>query len=202
MSFSRSLKQFRESENLSQREVARRIGVNESTYRQWEYGTTISGEPYPKIAEAFGITLDELFGLAKNPGKTPDVGLPGRWEWNVCGGYSLRAQTSIFKLPAARTLHNAGNQEVCLARVHSAFGRQAIDRARPTEAAEGGSACPRIGTIGFLDGKLLQIKRGGCDENRGIRRHRFRGIRDSQRSPGSWASSRRRCAKSRNFKPL
>ena len=71
MSFSRSLKQFRESANLSQREVARRIGVNESTYRQWEYGTTISGEPYPKIAEAFGITLDELFGLTKNPGKHP-----------------------------------------------------------------------------------------------------------------------------------
>ena len=56
MSFSRCLKQFRESANLSQREVARRIGVNESTYRQWEYGTTISGEPYPKFAEAFGIT--------------------------------------------------------------------------------------------------------------------------------------------------
>jgi transcriptional regulator with XRE-family HTH domain len=55
-----------------QREVARRIGVNESTYRQWEYGTTLSGEPYPKIAEAFGITLDELFGLTKNPRETPE----------------------------------------------------------------------------------------------------------------------------------
>ena len=44
------------------REAARRIGVPESTYREWEYGRKIRGEPYVKIAKAFGITLSELFG--------------------------------------------------------------------------------------------------------------------------------------------
>lgn len=51
---------------LSQAEVARRIGVSDSTYRAWEYGSTILGEPYPKIAKAFNITLDELFGVSES----------------------------------------------------------------------------------------------------------------------------------------
>lgn len=45
------------------RETAKRIGVPETTYREWEYGRAITGEPYPKIAEAFEITLEEVFGL-------------------------------------------------------------------------------------------------------------------------------------------
>lgn len=46
------------------REAARRIGVPETTYRDWEYGNAIQGEPYPRIAKAFGISLDELFGVS------------------------------------------------------------------------------------------------------------------------------------------
>jgi transcriptional regulator with XRE-family HTH domain len=59
------LKKFRVSSSLSQREAARRIGVSESTYRAWEYGNAIQGEPYPQIAKSFGISLDELFGIAQ-----------------------------------------------------------------------------------------------------------------------------------------
>lgn len=44
------------------REAARRIGIPESTYREWEYGSQIRGEPYAKIATAFGVTLDDLLG--------------------------------------------------------------------------------------------------------------------------------------------
>lgn len=45
------------------REASKLIGVPESTYRDWEYGREIRGEPYLQIAKAFGITLDELFGV-------------------------------------------------------------------------------------------------------------------------------------------
>ena len=46
------------------REAARRIGVPETTYREWEYGRAIRGEPYVKIALAFGVTLDALLGTS------------------------------------------------------------------------------------------------------------------------------------------
>lgn len=45
------------------RKAAKRIGVPESTYREWEYGRSIRGSLYPKIAEAFEIQLEELFGV-------------------------------------------------------------------------------------------------------------------------------------------
>jgi len=61
--FNQKLVELRLAANLSQREVARRIGVPESTYREWEYGNAIQGEPYPKISKAFGVTLDELFDV-------------------------------------------------------------------------------------------------------------------------------------------
>ena len=48
------------------REAARHIGVPESTYREWEYGRKIRGEPYLQIAKAFGVSLDELLGDGRN----------------------------------------------------------------------------------------------------------------------------------------
>lgn len=63
--FNEQLKKIRAKLKISQREAARRIGVSDSTYRAWEYGNAIQGEPYPQIAKAFGISLDELFGVAK-----------------------------------------------------------------------------------------------------------------------------------------
>ncbi|MBK8202439.1 MAG: helix-turn-helix transcriptional regulator [Bdellovibrionales bacterium] len=44
------------------REAARRIGVPESTYREWEYGRKIRGEPYLQIAKTFGVSIEELLG--------------------------------------------------------------------------------------------------------------------------------------------
>lgn len=64
MGFGERLKKLRLVKKISQREAARRIGVHESTYRQWEYGKAIQGEPYPQIAKAFDISLEELFGVS------------------------------------------------------------------------------------------------------------------------------------------
>ena len=50
------------------KEVAAGVGVSLSTYREWEYGRRILGEPYPKIADTLGVGLGELFG-AKKPAK-------------------------------------------------------------------------------------------------------------------------------------
>lgn len=56
------LRRLRQQRRWSMREAARRIGVPETTYREWEYGRSIRGEWYPKIARAFGVGLAELFG--------------------------------------------------------------------------------------------------------------------------------------------
>lgn len=42
------------------RETAKLISVPETTYREWEYGRAARGEPYLKIAESFGVSLDDL----------------------------------------------------------------------------------------------------------------------------------------------
>lgn len=54
------LRKFREARGLSVTKVAAFVGVSESTYRDWEQGRAIQGEPYPKLAEVFAVGLTEL----------------------------------------------------------------------------------------------------------------------------------------------
>lgn len=42
------------------KELAQQVGVPVSTYREWEYGRAIVGEPYPKLADALRVSLSEL----------------------------------------------------------------------------------------------------------------------------------------------
>jgi transcriptional regulator with XRE-family HTH domain len=65
------LKRLRLKCGLSQKEIAIRIGISGSTYRDWEYGNQIMGEPYSRLAEVFGVTLTEI--LSGDPSK--DSGL-------------------------------------------------------------------------------------------------------------------------------
>lgn len=61
------LRRLREGKNLSISEVSRMTKIPISTYREWEYGREIKGEPYLKLAEVFGVTLHELItGLPTN----------------------------------------------------------------------------------------------------------------------------------------
>jgi transcriptional regulator with XRE-family HTH domain len=65
-SLSKRLKYFRNKKKLSVKEIAAAIEVPVTTYREWEHGRSILGEPYEKIAEALGVTLEELI-----TGKSP-----------------------------------------------------------------------------------------------------------------------------------
>ena len=40
--------------------LADKIGVSRSTYRDWEYGAKIQGQPYIKMSQALGVTVYEL----------------------------------------------------------------------------------------------------------------------------------------------
>lgn len=58
-------------QGLTLQQVARAIGVPASTYRDWEYGKAIRGEPYEKLAELFGVSLRDL--LASKKTETSDM---------------------------------------------------------------------------------------------------------------------------------
>lgn len=57
---SERLKNYRKQKSFSIREVAEKLDISQSTYRSWENGVNISGEPYVKLAEIFEVSLHEL----------------------------------------------------------------------------------------------------------------------------------------------
>jgi transcriptional regulator with XRE-family HTH domain len=50
---------------LSAKEVAAKVSVATSTYRDWEEGRSINGEPYVQITEALELSIEDLLGLPK-----------------------------------------------------------------------------------------------------------------------------------------
>lgn len=62
------LKALRRRRLLSVSDVASRIGIAQSTYREWEYGRAIKGEPYEGLAKAFDVSLSEIL-----TGHKPDL---------------------------------------------------------------------------------------------------------------------------------
>jgi transcriptional regulator with XRE-family HTH domain len=63
LDFGKRLRSLRVLHRLSLKEASLLIGVPVTTYRDWEYGKRIQGQPYINIARAFGITLNQLFGV-------------------------------------------------------------------------------------------------------------------------------------------
>jgi transcriptional regulator with XRE-family HTH domain len=67
--FASRLRRLREQKQLSIKDIAKAAGVPTSTYREWEYGRLIKGEPYPKLAGVLGVSLHELL-TGQKPTKT------------------------------------------------------------------------------------------------------------------------------------
>ena len=72
MSIAESLKRFRKTLKLSQRQLSDKISVPYQSYQTYEYGTSVpSAKVIVKIAVAFGVTTDYLLGLSDEP-RPPD----------------------------------------------------------------------------------------------------------------------------------
>lgn len=57
---------FRMRAGLTQRQVANRLGISQSTVVFWEKGRTFPTSPkLPKLAELYGCTVDELLECKK-----------------------------------------------------------------------------------------------------------------------------------------
>jgi len=53
-------RKLRTERGLTVKQLSQHIGVPESTYREWEYGRTLIGPPYVKLAEALSTPLSVL----------------------------------------------------------------------------------------------------------------------------------------------
>jgi transcriptional regulator with XRE-family HTH domain len=65
--FHQRLRRLRKNSGFTIRDLAKKISVPESTYREWEYGRGVRGQPYLKLADALEVSVYELLGgSAKN----------------------------------------------------------------------------------------------------------------------------------------
>jgi len=70
--FGDTLKQLRQKMGLRQDDVARIVGVERSTVANWERGAKQpSLETLVKLSQLFGVSLDELVGVAEAAGPSP-----------------------------------------------------------------------------------------------------------------------------------
>jgi transcriptional regulator with XRE-family HTH domain len=60
------LKRLRIRQGLTMAQVARKLAISKSTYRDWEYGVAIRGEPYVHLATILRISVLELL-TGENP---------------------------------------------------------------------------------------------------------------------------------------
>jgi len=59
------MRKLRVERDLTAREVAQSVNVPESTYRAWEAGRAVRGEPYVALSKVFGISVHELLSGVK-----------------------------------------------------------------------------------------------------------------------------------------
>ena len=73
MSIEKSLKRFRQKFNLTQAEVARKVGISRQVYSSYETGGAAGKIASPpigvliKISQAFNVSIDYLAGVSNNP---------------------------------------------------------------------------------------------------------------------------------------
>lgn len=60
------LKRLRKSKFISVKELSDKIGVPLTTYREWEHGRKIVGEPYIELSRALEVSVYELITGEKN----------------------------------------------------------------------------------------------------------------------------------------
>lgn len=63
--FSSQLQRLRKEHNVTQETLAAHLGVSPQAVSKWENGSYPDGDLLPKIADFFGVSIDYLYGRAK-----------------------------------------------------------------------------------------------------------------------------------------
>lgn len=87
--------------NLTQEQVAEKIGISRQSYAKWEQGETLPDiEKCDRLAQFYGVTLDSLVHQDNKVGSTPMAPAPvGKHLW---GTVSVGNRGQIFIPKAAR----------------------------------------------------------------------------------------------------
>lgn len=95
------LKAFREAAGLSQRELARQIGQDQSNVRYWEQsGNLPRSDVLIPMAKALGVTVEELLGQDK-PSRVVSPGGKVRQLFDEVSKLPRRQQEQIAKVVSA-----------------------------------------------------------------------------------------------------
>ncbi len=77
MSFADNLTSLRKMKNLSQEELAEKIGVSRQTLSKYETGESLPDIEKSRIlAEVFGVSLDDLISYEKNDSESMGMEIP------------------------------------------------------------------------------------------------------------------------------
>ena len=95
------LRQLREAAGISQRELARQIGQDQSNVRYWEQsGSPPRSDVLLPMAKALGVTVEELLGLEK-PRRVLSPGGKVRHVFEEVSKLPRRQQDNIVRVVTA-----------------------------------------------------------------------------------------------------
>lgn len=66
MTIGDKLRLARNNKRMSVKDIASQLKIAESTYRDWENGRKIQGEPYLEICRVLEVSLADLMGVESN----------------------------------------------------------------------------------------------------------------------------------------
>lgn len=98
--FNERLKILRKEANLSQEELAKKIGVSKSSVNMYERGEREPGfETLEAIADCFNADMDFLLGKSN---------CKNRYEWAKCKAVQIPTATNIIPMPEAKSIPLVG----------------------------------------------------------------------------------------------
>lgn len=69
------IREMRINAGMSQKEAAKKLGIAQNTLSQFETGTNkVRAEWMPKLAQLYGCTIEELYGIAPQNKTAPAGG--------------------------------------------------------------------------------------------------------------------------------
>jgi transcriptional regulator with XRE-family HTH domain len=116
--FHKQLTKLRKEYNLTQEELANKLGVSRSTYAQYEFGRRHPDfSLLEKIADLFGVSIDFLFGRVERREVTVTEA-----EKELLNKISLDDRTSNFKLVVDGKPLTAEEQKMIVAFIRTIRG--------------------------------------------------------------------------------
>lgn len=83
------IKDLREDKDLTQAEVAKKLGLYTTQYQRYERAeTTIPADIIADIAKLYDVSTDYILGLTNNPKK----------EWNIKNQLNINGKNKIDKI--------------------------------------------------------------------------------------------------------